>query len=68
MISFGSSWNEGGANGGMHVKHRQTCRVCGSPHLTTVIDLGERHLQGSDYERLTKVRCFVVFSFMFPIA
>ena len=52
----------------MHVKHRQTCRVCGSPHLATVIDLGERHLQGSDYERLTKVRCFVVFSFMFPIA
>ena len=31
----------------MHVKHRQTCRVCGSPHLTTVIDLGEQHLQGS---------------------
>ena len=52
----------------MHVKHRQTCRVCGSPHLATVIDLGEQHLQGSDYERLTKVRCFVVFSFMFPIA
>jgi SAM-dependent methyltransferase len=31
----------------MHVKHRQTCRVCGSRHLTPVIDLGEQHLQGS---------------------
>jgi SAM-dependent methyltransferase len=31
----------------MHVKHRQTCRVCGSRHLTAVIDLGEQHLQGS---------------------
>jgi len=31
----------------MHVKHRQTCRVCGSRHLTPVIDLGEQYLQGS---------------------
>jgi SAM-dependent methyltransferase len=31
----------------MHVKHRQTCRVCGSRHLAPVIDLGEQHLQGS---------------------
>jgi SAM-dependent methyltransferase len=31
----------------MHVRHRQTCRVCGSRHLSPVIDLGEQHLQGS---------------------
>src|SRR5690349_13663234 len=31
----------------MHVKHRQSCRVCGSRHLTPVIDLGEQYLQGS---------------------
>jgi hypothetical protein len=29
------------------VKHRQSCRVCGSRALTPVIDLGEQHLQGS---------------------
>lgn len=31
----------------MHLKHRQTCRVCGNPHLVDVIDLGEQYLQGS---------------------
>jgi SAM-dependent methyltransferase len=31
----------------MHLIHRKTCRVCGSPSLTKVIDLGEQHLQGS---------------------
>lgn len=31
----------------MHIIHRQTCRVCGSPHLAPAIDLGEQFLQGS---------------------
>ncbi len=31
----------------MHLIKRQTCRVCGSPHLQKVIDLGEQYLQGS---------------------
>ncbi len=31
----------------MHLIHRKTCRVCGSPDLTPVIDLGEQYLQGS---------------------
>jgi SAM-dependent methyltransferase len=31
----------------MQLKRRQTCRVCGSPHLTPVIDLGDQYLQGS---------------------
>ncbi len=31
----------------MHLIHRKTCRVCGSNALTSVIDLGEQHLQGS---------------------
>ncbi len=31
----------------MHLRHRTTCRVCGSEALTKVIDLGEQHLQGS---------------------
>lgn len=31
----------------MHLIKRQTCRVCGSKALTSVIDLGEQHLQGS---------------------
>ncbi len=31
----------------MHLTYRQTCRVCGSPALTKVIDLGEQYLQGS---------------------
>lgn len=31
----------------MHLICRKTCRVCGSPSLTPVIDLGAQHLQGS---------------------
>ena len=31
----------------MHLIHRKTCRVCGSPALTPVISLGEQYLQGS---------------------
>ncbi|MBF0168524.1 MAG: class I SAM-dependent methyltransferase [Alphaproteobacteria bacterium] len=31
----------------MHIIFRQTCRVCGSPHLLPVIDLGLQYLQGS---------------------
>lgn len=31
----------------MHLIHRKTCRVCGSPALTKVIELGEQYLQGS---------------------
>ena len=31
----------------MHLTKRTTCRVCGSPALTPVIDLGEQYLQGS---------------------
>ncbi len=31
----------------MHLVHRKTCRICKSPALTRVIDLGEQYLQGS---------------------
>ena len=31
----------------MHLTYRKTCRICGSPALTKVIDLGEQYLQGS---------------------
>lgn len=31
----------------MHIRKRTTCRVCGSPSLTPVIDLGPQYLQGS---------------------
>lgn len=31
----------------MHLIHRKTCRVCGSPALTKVVDLGEQYLQGA---------------------
>ncbi|HMJ84936.1 MAG TPA: class I SAM-dependent methyltransferase [Vicinamibacterales bacterium] len=31
----------------MHLVHRATCRVCKSPALTKVIDLGDQYLQGS---------------------
>lgn len=31
----------------MHLRHRKTCRVCGSSALTPVISLGPQHLQGS---------------------
>ena len=31
----------------MHLRHRQSCRICGSTSLTPVIDLGQQYLQGS---------------------
>jgi hypothetical protein len=31
----------------MHLRHRTTCRICGSRSLTPVIDLGDQYLQGS---------------------
>ncbi len=31
----------------MHTRYRQTCRVCGSEHLSPVVDLGMQYLQGS---------------------
>ena len=31
----------------MHPVYRQTCRICGSTHLATAIDLGQQYLQGS---------------------
>ena len=31
----------------MNLKHRQTCRICGNPNLTSVIDLGMIHSQGA---------------------
>ncbi len=31
----------------MHIRRRTTCRVCGSPSLVKVIDLGPQYLQGS---------------------
>lgn len=31
----------------MHLRYRQTCRVCGNSHLADVIDLGDQYLQGS---------------------
>lgn len=31
----------------MHIRKRNTCRVCGSPSLRKVIDLGPQYLQGS---------------------
>ena len=31
----------------MHPRYRQTCRVCASPNLAPVIDLGAQYLQGS---------------------
>ncbi len=31
----------------MNLKHRQTCRICGNPNLTSVIDLGLIHSQGA---------------------
>jgi SAM-dependent methyltransferase len=34
----------------MHLRHRKTCRVCGSSELTPVIDLGEQYLQGSFFK------------------
>lgn len=31
----------------MHLTFRKSCRICGSTALTTVINLGDQHLQGS---------------------
>lgn len=31
----------------MHIRYKKTCRVCGSPALTTVVDLQPQFLQGS---------------------
>jgi hypothetical protein len=31
----------------MHLRHRKSCRVCGSTALTRVIALGDQHLQGA---------------------
>ena len=31
----------------VQVKRRSTCRICGSPHLTPAIDLGDQYLQGA---------------------
>ncbi len=31
----------------MHPKYINTCRVCGCPHLTDIVDLGDQYLQGS---------------------
>src|SRR5260221_3661940 len=31
----------------MHLRYRQSCRGCGSPSLTPVIDLGEQFVQGA---------------------
>ncbi len=50
----------------MHLKHRKTCRVCGSTDLQPVISLGEQHLQGSfvkpDKENppLRRIECTLV--------
>lgn len=50
----------------MHLTYRKTCRVCGSPALTPVIDLGDQHLQGSFLKKgisgvpLRKIKCSLV--------
>lgn len=31
----------------MNIKYKQTCRICGNPNLTQVIDLNNQHFQGS---------------------
>lgn len=31
----------------MHVKKHQTCRICGNPHLTEVLNLGKQYIQGA---------------------
>lgn len=31
----------------MHLTHRATCRACGSPSLTKVVELGNQHIQGA---------------------
>ena len=50
----------------MHIRTRTTCRVCGSPSLTRVIDLGPQHLQGSfikpgkEIPSLRRIPCVLV--------
>ena len=50
----------------MHLTHRKTCRVCGSPELSSVINLGEQYLQGSFFKPsketppLRKIECKLV--------
>lgn len=50
----------------MHLIHRNTCRVCGSDSLKTVVDLGEQHLQGSfikegkELPPMRKIPCQIV--------
>jgi SAM-dependent methyltransferase len=34
----------------MHLRHRKTCRICGSANLSPVIDLGDQYLQGSFFK------------------
>src|SRR5215813_3017834 len=47
----------------MHVKKRNSCRVCGSTSLKKVIDLGPQYLQGSfvkpgkEMPSLRKINC-----------
>lgn len=42
----------------MNVKKHKTCRICGNPHLTEVLDLGKQHIQGAfvhpDYPKAPK--------------
>ncbi len=50
----------------MHIRTRNTCRVCGSPSLKKVIDLGDMYLQGSfikpgkEMPSTRKVPCTIV--------
>jgi hypothetical protein len=50
----------------MHLKHRKTCRVCGSTSLTQVINLDDQYLQGSFVKKgkelppLRKIPCTLV--------
>lgn len=50
----------------MHIRKRTTCRVCGSPSLKKVIDLGPQYLQGSfikpgkEMPSLRKIECSLV--------
>ncbi len=50
----------------MHLRKRTTCRVCGSPSLKKVIDLGPQYLQGSfvkpgkEMPSLRKIDCAIV--------
>jgi len=31
----------------MNIKKHQTCRICGNPYLTEVLDLGKQYIQGA---------------------